>query len=150
MFQKELYNGIPKCYCVASATKTFTLKGVQFIHRSTPTPSQFSFLANLCSGIIVIYAGILLLKIYWYYNIYNITFSWSWHYLEVNGQLHDPAALTPRKEPPPLTHWIRLCGPSACQDDMQKWTFLTLPELELRFLGRPAVSHSLYRLYVIV
>jgi hypothetical protein len=24
-----------KCYCVASVTKTFTLKGVQTIHRST-------------------------------------------------------------------------------------------------------------------
>jgi len=30
--QKELY----KCYCVASVKKTFTLKSVQTIHRSTP------------------------------------------------------------------------------------------------------------------
>jgi hypothetical protein len=30
VFQKELYN----CYCTASVMKTFTLKGVQTIHRS--------------------------------------------------------------------------------------------------------------------
>jgi hypothetical protein len=33
-FQKELYNGIPKSYCVASFTKTFIFKEVQTIHRS--------------------------------------------------------------------------------------------------------------------
>jgi len=26
--------------------------------------------------------------------------------MEVSGQLHAPAALTPGKQPPPRTHWI--------------------------------------------
>jgi hypothetical protein len=34
VFQKELYICIV-CYCVASVAETFTLKGVQTIHRST-------------------------------------------------------------------------------------------------------------------
>jgi hypothetical protein len=34
VFKKELYNGIPNC--MASVTKTFTLKGVQTIHHSVP------------------------------------------------------------------------------------------------------------------
>jgi hypothetical protein len=32
--------------------------------------------------------------------MYRATFSWPRRYLEVNGQLHDPAALSPGKEPP--------------------------------------------------
>jgi hypothetical protein len=36
--------------------------------------------------------------------------------------------------------------PRASLDDVQKRKFLTLPELELRPLGRPARSQSLYRL----
>jgi hypothetical protein len=31
-------------------------------------------------------------------------------------------------------------------DDMEKRKFLTLPDLELQLLGRPARSQSLYRL----
>jgi hypothetical protein len=34
VFQKELYNAIPN----VTVTKSFTLKGVQTIHRSTPWP----------------------------------------------------------------------------------------------------------------
>jgi hypothetical protein len=39
--------------------------------------------------------------------------------------------------------WV---GPRAGLDDMKKKEFFTLPGLELRPLGRPARSHSLYRL----
>jgi hypothetical protein len=45
------------------------------------------------------------------------------------------------------THWIgRWVGPRVGLDDMEKYKFLTLPGLELRPLGRPARSLSLYRL----
>jgi hypothetical protein len=37
-------------------------------------------------------------------------------------------------------------GPRAGLDDVEKKKFLTLPGLELRLLGRPAHSQSLYRL----
>jgi hypothetical protein len=37
-------------------------------------------------------------------------------------------------------------GPRAGLDDVEKRKFLTLPGLELRLLGRPARSQSLYRL----
>jgi hypothetical protein len=64
----------------------------------------------------------------------------------VSGQLHAPAALPPGKESPG-THciggWVEL---SAGLDDMEKRKFLTLTGLELRPLGRPAHSQSLYRL----
>jgi hypothetical protein len=47
----------------------------------------------------------------------------------------------------PGTHniggWV---NPRAGMDDMEKWKFLTLPGPELRPLGRPASSQSLYRL----
>jgi hypothetical protein len=39
--------------------------------------------------------------------------------------------------------WV---GPRFGLDDVEKRKFLTLPELELRPLGRPASSQSLYRL----
>jgi hypothetical protein len=45
------------------------------------------------------------------------------------------------------THWIgRWVDPMAGFDDVEKRKFLTLPGLELRHLGRPARSQSLYRL----
>jgi hypothetical protein len=63
----------------------------------------------------------------------------------MSGQLHVPAALPPGKEP--RTHWIgSLVGHRTDLDDVQKKKFLTLPGLELRPLGRPARSQSLYRL----
>jgi hypothetical protein len=37
-------------------------------------------------------------------------------------------------------------GPRAGLDDAEERKFLTLPELELRPLGRPACTQSLYRL----
>jgi hypothetical protein len=46
----------------------------------------------------------------------------------------------------PGTHWIGgWVGPRAGLDDMEKRKFLTLPGLELRPVGRPARSQSLYR-----
>jgi hypothetical protein len=47
----------------------------------------------------------------------------------------------------PLTHWIGgWVGPSTSLDDMEKWKFLPPLGLELRPLGRPVRSQSLYRL----
>jgi hypothetical protein len=47
----------------------------------------------------------------------------------------------------PCTHWIGgWVNPRADLDDVENRKFLTLPGLELRTLGRPARSQSLYRL----
>jgi hypothetical protein len=47
----------------------------------------------------------------------------------------------------PGTHWIGgWMDPRAGVDDVEKRKFLALPRLELRPLGRPARSQSLYRL----
>jgi hypothetical protein len=55
-----------------------------------------------------------------------------------------PCRFTPR-EITPGTHWIGgWVGARAGLGDVRK--FLTLPGFELRTLGRPARSHSLYRL----
>jgi hypothetical protein len=55
---------------------------------------------------------------------------------------------TPGKEVPG-THWMgRWMDPTAGLDDLEKWTFLTLSWLELRPLGLPARSQSLYWLQV--
>jgi hypothetical protein len=57
-----------------------------------------------------------------------------------------PCRFTP-EERAPGTHWIGgWVGPRAGLDDVEKRKFLTLPGLELRLLGRPARSQSLYRL----
>jgi hypothetical protein len=51
-------------------------------------------------------------------------------------------------EKAPGTHWIGgWVGPRAGLDDVEKRKFLILPGLELRPLGRPARSQSLYRLH---
>jgi hypothetical protein len=42
------------------------------------------------------------------------------------------------------THWIGWVDPRAGLDEVKKRKFLTLPGLELRPLGRPARSRSLY------
>jgi hypothetical protein len=56
-------------------------------------------------------------------------------------QLYSPGERAPR------IHWLGgWVGPTAGLEDMEKWTFFTLPGLELRPLGRPARSQSLYRL----
>jgi hypothetical protein len=67
--------------------------------------------------------------------------------VEVSGQLHAPAALTPPRGKSvryPLDS--RLGGPTAGLDDMEKKKILPPPGLELRPLGRSARSQSLYRL----
>jgi hypothetical protein len=57
-----------------------------------------------------------------------------------------PCRLTPG-EIAPGTHWIGdWVDPRAGLDDMEKRKFLTIPGLELRTLGRPGCSHSIYRL----
>jgi hypothetical protein len=57
-----------------------------------------------------------------------------------------PGIFTPG-ERTPGTHWIgRWVGPRADLDDVDRRKLLTLPRLELRSLGRPARSQSLYRL----
>jgi hypothetical protein len=64
----------------------------------------------------------------------------------VNVQLHDPAALTPKKR---AYRTYRIGGRvdrRAGLDDMEKRRLLTLTGLELRTIGQPARSQSLYRL----
>jgi hypothetical protein len=57
-----------------------------------------------------------------------------------------PCRFTPG-EKAPGTHWIgRWVGLRVGPDDVEKRKFLTLRGLELRLLGRPARSLSLYRL----
>jgi hypothetical protein len=57
-----------------------------------------------------------------------------------------PSHFTPGKRAPG-THWIGgLVDPTAGLDDVENRKFLALPGLELRPLGRPARSQSLYRL----
>jgi hypothetical protein len=51
------------------------------------------------------------------------------------------------EERAPSTHWIGgWVGLRAGLDDMENWKFLPPPGLELRSIGRPARSQSLYRL----
>jgi hypothetical protein len=58
-----------------------------------------------------------------------------------------PLLLYPWGEsPPPGIHWLGgLVDPRAGLVDVEERKFLTLPRLELRPLGRPACSQSLYR-----
>jgi hypothetical protein len=57
-----------------------------------------------------------------------------------------PGRFTPG-ERPPGTHWIGdWVDPRADLDDMEKRKFLTLPGLQLRPVGRPTRSQSLFRL----
>jgi hypothetical protein len=59
--------------------------------------------------------------------MYSSTISWLRHNLEVRGQLHAPAALPPGKSHR-YPFYRRLDGP---QSRSGRWTFLTLPGLEL-------------------
>jgi hypothetical protein len=64
--------------------------------------------------------------------------------MEVSGQLHAPVALPPGRGASGtlwLGGWV---GPRTGLDDLEERKFLTLSGLELRFLGRPARSQSLY------
>jgi hypothetical protein len=64
----------------------------------------------------------------------------------VSGPRHATVVLPPGQIVPG-THWIGVwVGPRAGLNIMQKLKFLSLPGLELRPLGRPARSQSLYRL----
>jgi hypothetical protein len=61
-------------------------------------------------------------------------------------------SFTPRPlypgERAPGTHWLGgWVEPRAGLDDVEESKFLTLPGLELRPIGRPARSQSLYRLH---
>jgi hypothetical protein len=57
-----------------------------------------------------------------------------------------PCRFNPRERAPSI-HWIEgRVGPRAGLDDVEKRIFLTLSGLELRPLGHPARSWSLYRL----
>jgi hypothetical protein len=69
--------------------------------------------------------------------IYVATFS----SLEMSGRLYAPAALSPSNHC--AGGWV---DPRTGLDDVEKRIFLTLTGLELRPLGRPARSQSLYRL----
>jgi hypothetical protein len=65
--------------------------------------------------------------------------------LATSGQLHAPAPL-PSGKRASGTHWIgNWVGPRAGLDDVGEKT-LPLVGLELRLLGRPTRSQSLYRL----
>jgi hypothetical protein len=55
-----------------------------------------------------------------------------------------PARFTPGEKAPGTRYVWRCVGTRAGLDDLEK--FVTLPELELRPLGSPARSQSLYRL----
>jgi hypothetical protein len=55
-----------------------------------------------------------------------------------------PGRFTP-EEKAPGTHWIGgWVAPRAGVDDVERRKFLPLPGLQLRLLGRPARSQSLY------
>jgi hypothetical protein len=61
----------------------------------------------------------------------------------VCGQPHGPAAL-PSGEEPRVPIWQEVVDPRAGQNDVEERKFLILPGLELRPLGRPARTQSLY------
>jgi len=54
--------------------------------------------------------------------------------MEVSGQLHDPAALTPEKDPPPRGGWV---DPSAVLDEVVK---RKIPSLRSNII---ILSHSI-------
>jgi hypothetical protein len=65
------------------------------------------------------------------------------YYMEVCGQLHALAALSPGKGPPIPTGQV---GLSSRLDAVQRRMILLLPGLEILSLCRPARSQSLLRL----
>jgi hypothetical protein len=57
-----------------------------------------------------------------------------------------PGGFPPPREEPPDIHWIGgWVGPRTGLDEMERRKFFTLPGLELRPLGPPARSQSLYQ-----
>jgi hypothetical protein len=78
--------------------------------------------------------------------MYWFTYSWPRQYLGVNDQVHASAALSP-EERAPDTHWVGgWIGFTVGLNFMEKRKILPLPRLEIRPLGRPARSQSLYPL----
>jgi hypothetical protein len=72
--------------------------------------------------------------------------SWNQHPKQAEWSASRPFYFTPGERSPGI-HWIGgWVNPRAGLDDMDKIKFLTLEGLELRSLGRPARSQSLYRL----
>jgi hypothetical protein len=63
--------------------------------------------------------------------------------LEVSGQLK---ATAPGKEPPVPIGYEAEWAPEPVLDDVERRKIFPLPGLEVRSLGRPARSQSLYRL----
>jgi hypothetical protein len=73
------------------------------------------------------------------------------HFLDLSTSWRWVVSFTPQslcpEERAPGTHWIGgWVDLRVGLDDVEKRKFLTLPGLELRLLGRPARSYSLYRL----
>jgi hypothetical protein len=73
------------------------------------------------------------------------------HFLDLGTSWKWVVSFTPRpfypREKSPGAHWTGgWVDPRAGLDDVEKRKFLTLPELELRPLDRPARNQSLYRL----
>jgi hypothetical protein len=64
------------------------------------------------------------------------------HFLVLGNGWRGMVSFTPR----PLYPWEKPPVPRVGLDDVEKRKFLTLPGLELRPLGRPARSQSIYRL----
>jgi hypothetical protein len=85
------------------------------------------------------------MKAYWGVDIYIHNFLTSVLVRSAWSASH-PSIFTPR-ERVPCTNWIGgWVDPRAGLDDVETTKFLTLQGLELRPLGRPARSQSVYRL----
>jgi hypothetical protein len=71
------------------------------------------------------------------------------HQLNVSGQLHVPAALTP-EESTPGTHWIRgWVDPRVSLDDVEQRKLVTLQGLELRpSIIKPVASRYTVRQWI--
>jgi hypothetical protein len=69
------------------------------------------------------------------------------HIFLTSAQAGGESSASHPKERAPGTHWMGgWVDPRAGLEDLEKRKFLTLTGLELRPLGRPARSQSLYRL----
>jgi hypothetical protein len=77
--------------------------------------------------------------------MYRLTFSKPQRWLKVSGQLHAPAALTPRKEPRYQLD-RRMGGPQSQSGQHGEGKSFILLGLELRPLSHPARGQLMYRL----
>jgi hypothetical protein len=78
--------------------------------------------------------------------MYRSTFSWPRHLLEVSDQLHARAALPPGKEPPVSIGYEVGWTPEPVWTTWRRENSWPYRNSELRPLGRPTRSQSLYRL----